>query len=768
MDKKHSSSKLSELYELVRAELLKRKEERGALFIDTLAFLVAFFFSRTHIAFGAYPLGIALVAVTDRRAVIAALGAFVGALTVGSTGLVYALVMPLVLLLRLILSSDEEGSLFSESYVVRVMSAAVASSLVGIYELAVGGFSLPSVLFASSGVLLAVGISISLFGVFSYKSSIKELLLAKGRTEHKLGNEGRVGAWLFRGSALVLIFLIGVSLGEYVFFGINLSYVFSAAVTIFAAARFGSSYAIAVGFMSGLSTSAIGGAAYALAGAAVGFLYPVGYAYALVGGAVVLSVFSGYAEGVLGFLSLFPEYGVSAILMLPYLKGERRIRTDDGTEQISVGESVHALIEDATRHLSGGKRSVDDAISELSRVKFPSLAECDFSEYRNIIIAITAGQDPTPCDENIDALAAKMYKKARSTEDDVCRLLGEEAGSYYSELTRRVGEYERECYNGRTKRSSGYEYGHLARMLRRERSRRLSESTPDLSLSEKIRDEILSLGACEPEVRVLGEREKRIFIAARNGEELLSSPKLKKSIEAVLGAPICDIEYFKRSDVSLLSAKQSPPLRAEVSTVGSASSRTGVSGDSHLNLVRDGVLFSVISDGEGSGERAALLSRFVTEYLGCTLSADSSSAAESLGAIDAIFKEQREECFATADVFSLDLFRSEARLVKAGAASSFVIRDGSVLSVRAKGAPLGCGGGAEETVIPLCAGSTVVMMSDGIAPLADESAWLIEEVAKENALSARDRAERILSLARTNTGDADDMTVTVIKVYSNE
>ncbi|MBO5945803.1 MAG: hypothetical protein J6Q69_04280, partial [Clostridia bacterium] len=397
--KKQRGGRVRELYELVRGELLKRRGERGALLTDALVFMLAFFFARTHVAFGAYPLGIALVAVISKRTALGALGAFVGALTLGEIGIIYALIVPLILLMRLILSSNEDVPLFSESYLIRVLSAALAATLVGIYELAAVGFTLSAVLYAVASVLLSVGVSLSLFGVFGADLS-PSLIFGKG-SRLTLGEEGVASLWLLRGSSLVLLFLVGVSLGEYVFFGINLSYVFSAMITVLVAARFGTPYAIAVGFMSGLATSAVGGAAFALVGAAVGFLYPVGYAYALVGGAVVLSVFSGYAEGLVGFLSLFPEYGVSAILMLPYLKGKVRgvgVSMDGGgvSEPCSVGE----LVRDALERTRDEGRGLDEVRAEISRLDLPFGGECEFSEDRDIIIALTSGLDPTPCDEN--------------------------------------------------------------------------------------------------------------------------------------------------------------------------------------------------------------------------------------------------------------------------------------------------------------------------------------------------------------------------------
>jgi stage II sporulation protein E len=119
-------------------------------------------------------------------------------------------------------------------------------------------------------------------------------------------------------------------------------------------------------------------------------------------------------------------------------------------------------------------------------------------------------------------------------------------------------------------------------------------------------------------------------------------------------------------------------------------------------------------------------------------------------------------------VLSVDLYLGEGRLVKAGAAPSFVVRDGSLFAVRACGTPLGCGGGAERTVVELGDGASVIMFSDGIAPAAEEAVWLVEEAARGGCLSALDRAERILALAKEHTGNRDDMTVTVVRVFRNE
>jgi hypothetical protein len=124
----------------VRRQIEERRKQRGALVIDVSVFLLALFFARCHIAFGAYPLATALVATLPSRVWVALVGALFGSVSLGGSGLLHSIILLITVFLRIIISGgarDEDGSsqrLFSESYVMRVASAAIGSFIGAFYQ----------------------------------------------------------------------------------------------------------------------------------------------------------------------------------------------------------------------------------------------------------------------------------------------------------------------------------------------------------------------------------------------------------------------------------------------------------------------------------------------------------------------------------------------------------------------------------------------------------------------------------------------------------
>lgn len=775
MDNKNHKEKHSHvgLGELIKREISARRTTRGALMMDIAVFLVAFFFSRTHIAFGAYPLGIVLVSTLNRRVLIAALGALVGALSLGSVGVIYAVLIPLTVCLRLILGGTPTGALFAESYIVRVACAAVASALGGLYEMILGGFSFTSVLFAAAGVLLSVAISLSFFGLFTSKLTYSNILYdGKGVFAKKREGADKIDVWLFQGSALLMIFFISLSLIPYSFFGISPSYVFVGASALFVAARFGGIRAMACGFIGGFAHSALGAVGFALAGLAAGALFTVGIGYALVGGGVALSVWCAYSGGITGFLSAFPEYGLSALLMLPPLKNVlREIEEGEANEDTSrAARLVNAAamryadregnIEESLLHIAGAMRTFSEGEEGL-----------DFSEYRNIIIGLTAGLNPIPCEENIDALASKLYKRSRVSADDTARLLGEGARPLHHELMRLVGEYERECYmSARTEGVIG-EYEHISRMLAHDRYKRGRDSELDRELTERLTDTFVRHGFSGGAVKALGRRRKCVIAAGEGDSEGdISSPELKRALSECVGSPLSDFEYYKKDKTLLLKCFSTPKYSVEYAVAQDASERTGISGDTASVFEEDGAFYSIISDGMGSGEVARKTSAFVADYLRYTLVPDTPSVKEAISSLSGLLRGRREECAATADVFCFDLYTGECRFTKCGAAPSYIKRRESVFAVRSHTSPIGLmkNTDADETCAEVGVGDTVVMVSDGISENPEDAAWLIEFLSRPSSAPAEAYAERILELARERGGTSDDLTVTVIRVYPRD
>ena len=764
----------------VKREAERRREERGALVVDIAVFLMALFFARRHIAFGTYPLAAALVATLPSRVWVALAGALFGSISLGGSGLLHAIISVVIVFLRVIISGgakDEDGMagrLFSESYVMRVAAAAIGSFIGAFYEILLESFSLASILFSCTGVLLSVALSFSFFGVFT--SDIDPLeLFGRGRRifSGKRDERAKMELMLFQLSSLVLCFFTAFSLDGYDFFGISLCYIFVGAITLFVARRFGAIRAGVVGFVSAIGISATGAVAFGLAGLGAGVLFSLGLGYALFGGGALLCAWCAYAGGLTDFLSTLPEYGIAAMIMTPYLKGAKK--ESETEEVVNVSRAGESAADEAVRrrradacergYLESSLILAAGAIKEYGQ----GSSHGEFDEYRNIVIAVTSTLDPTPCEDKIDALASKLYKGDRPELDDVTRILGISGSveSIYGDLMRLVGKYEQECYEHCRMDALAGEYELISKLISGERLAISRSVSVDESVSDKLTSILRSHGFPEGCVRVLGEGKSHIIIAAEETDGLeLSSPKLLGELGRALGARLEILLRERHENITVLECRAAPVWRIERATASSASPNTRLSGDSVDFIERDGVFYSFLSDGMGSGAVAMRTSRFACRFLSEMIK--EGNEALILDSLSGIIKHRGEECSTTVDIFSFDLVSGEAAFTKCGAAPSYVKHADSIYRIRSRTSPIGLSSSAdsERVVARVEGGDYVVMLSDGVSVLPDDVSWLLEFLSRPTDKSAADYADELLALALENSKTEDDLTVSVMRVLT--
>ena len=313
----------SGISDAVRESVAIEKNMSGVdLAIRAALVALGFLFAGTHTLFGAYPLGVALIAVLPSGVWLASVGVIVGSLALGKAGVVLALVSLLSILLRIIVSGvpgeGGEIKLFSESVPMRICSAALASSVASAYEILFNGLSLEIGLYALAMPAIASVCVLILSGAFGHGWGLKELVL--GTRPVLFAEEEERSALIFKLSSLFLIFLISLSLKRFDIFGVNLGFVFAGALTLFSSLRFGALYGTVVGFVSSVGLSAVYSVAFALGGAAAGLLLPFGKHLAIVGACSAASLFGAYTSGASGFLSVLPEFTVASFLILPLVK----------------------------------------------------------------------------------------------------------------------------------------------------------------------------------------------------------------------------------------------------------------------------------------------------------------------------------------------------------------------------------------------------------------------------------------------------------------
>lgn len=770
----------------------KRRESSSAVFYDVIVLLVSFLFSRCHIVFGAYPLGVAFVAVLPHGVWLALIGAAVGSLTLGRIGIIHAIITIIVAFLRIIISGGDrngESGIFREPLVLRISAASIGAFVGGAYEALLRGFAFSSILYGCCSVVLSAVFTFAFAGIFDSGISLSDVLTGKRNLFAPSKSEKeRFSVYLFQATFLLFVFLISISLKGYNVFGISIAYIFSSFITLIVARRFGAVRAMTVGFVSSLGISSVYSVAFALVGLGSGILFGAGMTYALVFAGVLLSVWSAYAGGALGFLSTFPEYVTAAILSIPLLK---KLHSQETTsvESADFGREAEDMVTaTALAYRSSHTSSfigLEEALSEVA-ASVRILGECDgrvsLSEYRDLTIECAKNfcrdcpsyqscidENPAPCVENIDAIAGKLYKKERLFADDssIVPKYCHNAAALFGKISDDAAQLESERYKSRKVEAIAEEYELFSRLIKEVRIQGERERTQDAMLGDKLTEVFCSHGISSGVVKVFGDRKKHFIGAGEDRDgSLITSSELHRSIEQSAGVKLGAPEYYRKGDIALFECTASPMFSIEFSAVGKKSGSESVSGDTAISFESgDCHFYSLVADGMGSGESAHKTSLFVADFLSRILYTPCSKNT-AFHILNHIIKSRNEECSSTVDLLDFDLITGEALFFKCGAAPSYVKRDGSIFRIRSETAPLGLMKSidAERIRVEVKGGDYIVMLSDGVSQSPEDSTWLLELLSKPAKSDIREYAEFILSEAQKHSKGLDDMTVAVARV----
>lgn len=782
----------SRIWGSLRASFEKRREGIEAPLYDIATFLISFLFSRCHIIFGAHPLGLGLVAVLPSRVWLAALGAAIGSLTLGKAGIVYAVIAVIVVFLRVIISGadggsrTDEGTLFGEGILLRMASAVIGGFIAAAYEVLLNGFSLTSVAFGVSMIILPPLAAFALSGIFEPGISPSMIFLGTGElfSVKRATNAEKYSIIFFQGSALFALFLLSLSLKEYELLGISAGYIFASLVTIFAARRFGALRGAAVGFAASVALSGAFSVAFTLVGLGVGAFHSLGLLLSVVIGGVLLSLWAGYTEGVIGFLSIFPEYAISAAISVPLFKKtklertEEELRDAEGIAEDMVGTmalsyksrytgsldilgSAFSSIENVAR----GARERDSRLLPLECRRI--VTEC-INEYFDASPHIPNLEDSRAVFlKQVEDLTTIVYSDKAITAEEfntpphlerISRAITEAINSAVSTLLE-------EKFEIASSDTAPEDFGLLSSLLGTARCEDNRERTKNESLTSLTREALTSLGISGFCVTVFGERWPHIILALEDETgTLITSPEVIPKIESKIGFKLGKPEYYRRGKMALMEVSAAPKFKITTAAL-SASATDEPSGDSSESFDTGEMRhFSLIADGMGSGELARSASQYVAELLLHALEFGD-GIIPSLSLVNNLLKRRVGECSSSLDLFSYDLISGDAAFYKCGAAPSYIKRQSSLYRIRSRTQPLGLSLSldAEKIRAEITDGDYIIMFSDGISE-DGEDPWLVELISKSRDATPEALAEAILMGAKRNTTVSDDLTVLVGRV----
>ena len=250
-------------------------------------------------------------------------------------------------------------------------------------------------------------------------------------------------------------------------------------------------------------------------------------------------------------------------------------------------------------------------------------------------------------------------------------------------------------------------------------------------------------------------------IAQDNGFGIVNKMQIMRA-----AGNICDRDFdaptVNRSGGELsLSLRERARLYAEVGAEQISASGT-MCGDSY-NWFFDGRgrLVILLSDGMGSGGRAAVDSAMATGLFGRLIKAGFGfDCALKILNSSMLFKST-DESLATVDVACLDLFTGGLELLKAGAAPTFVRRGGRTGKAQSTSLPAGILReiGFDKGQVVVGNRDIILMVSDGV--IGEDNEWICAELEKWGNDTAQHLAEHIARLAaeKRNDGHKDDITV---------
>ncbi len=580
--------------------------------------------------------------------------------------------------------------------------------------------------------------------------------------------------------------------------GVSVGHVLAAAAVLFAARAGGEAGGSIAGAIAGLSVSLAGGelgyaaAAYAFGGLVSGVFSPAGR-IASAGAFVVVNA-------VIAFLSLEPaaqrfamiEVCAASVIFAAapgsvlrafqapgartglsiddgYVRGLLRDRLDDVSQALSeVGHTTRKVSEGLSRLAGDG--SAEAAARTVERVcrKCQMKNTCWQFSHSETMAALNLALSTIKRTGGVSRSRAPKYL----TEN--CTKLGELLG----ELT--LQSREQGARGGAERKIS------LVRSVITDQFEALSQILAEISgeiyafkafneaASKRVRDYLEREGFAPTRVRVYTDDKDRLcvsFMLPHYQVARFSKTKTALDLCGLLDADLDMPQITARARVAAVTFFEKTCYAVNIGAYQLAEGQNRLCGDSYDFIEnKDGKAHFILSDGMGSGGGAAVDSGMASELVRQLLAAGISHGTALKLANSALMVKSGSESLATVDVATVDLFSGQADFYKAGAAPTFIVKNGKAGSVETNSMPAGIlrGVSFEHSLVSLAAGDIVIMVSDGVTATGSE--WVKTELASLQGEDVQELCEKLAKAAKAKRSDnhEDDITVVAARVVARE
>ncbi|MCX7746358.1 MAG: stage II sporulation protein E [Clostridia bacterium] len=300
-------------------------------------------------------------------------------------------------------------------------------------------------------------------------------------------------------------------------------------------------------------------------------------------------------------------------------------------------------------------------------------------------------------------------------------------------------------------------------------------------LENTLLNELIKVGIRASEVVVFenkwGKYEISIFHKGCGGKRACVA-SIEKLVSNVLGRKMMkdstDCQHtLKRSSCTLKLVEEE--VFKVTTGIARVSKYSGIiSGDNYTFMSNgDGKYVLALSDGMGSGQKAAAQSRATISLLEQLMETgfDKDTTVKLINSI--LVLKSTEETFATIDLSLINLFSGEVEFVKIGAVPTYIKKSDGVEIVKSFSLPAGILSNIETELIKknVESGDFVIMLTDGILDSfnneTNKEKALTQFIQEIDTLNPQEIADLILNKAYDNCEGkpTDDMMVLVAKVW---
>lgn len=246
----------------------------------------------------------------------------------------------------------------------------------------------------------------------------------------------------------------------------------------------------------------------------------------------------------------------------------------------------------------------------------------------------------------------------------------------------------------------------------------------------------------------------------------IDTEKLRRVITAEAGPEMGEPTRRQQGGVLLLTYREKPRYTLGEWQYQLPAEEGAVSGDTlRLTRTQEGTAALILSDGMGTGAAAALDSAMLCNLVGRLLEAGIPCGSALRLVNSALMVKGGRETLATLDAAAVDCYTGTAVFYKAGAAPTFLRREGRAMRLEAVSLPAGILDGVEpvERRFDLREGDLILMVSDGVPT---EEPWVEEQLSAWQGDDPAELCRRIAEAARLRCREPkpDDITVAALRL----